>query len=329
MNDIDDLIGKVLAGEASAEEQIQLQNWIRATEANQKYFDQIKIIFERAAANQVQLQFDADIAWRKVKGKLSGQKKAKQVWFKTPEFGKALRIAAGLVLLITGGLATYRWYAQPIETFAVASDAVVVSDTLPDGSAAFLNKKSTLSYEYNPREKKRKVKLSGEGFFEVKHEEEKPFIIEAEEVLVQDLGTAFNVKAYPNSDTVEVIVKSGEVQIYTLNNPGLHLGAGETGVYSKRTREFSKLVKVDTNALAYKTGVFSFNKTDLGSIIDKINEVYDAHIILKNEKLSKCQITVNFNNEKLDTVVEIIAETLNLTVTQTDKEIFLDGAACQ
>ena len=329
MNDIDDLIGKVLAGEASAEEQIQLQNWIRDSAANLKYFEQIKTIFEKASANQVQLQFDADAAWRRVKGKLSNQKRAKQVWFKTPQFARALRIAAGLVLILTGGLATYKWYAQPIETFAVVSDTVVVSDTLPDGSAAFLNKKSSLSYEYNPREKKRKVKLTGESFFEVKHEEEKPFIIEAEEVLVQDLGTAFNVKAYPNSDTVEVIVKSGEVQIYTLKNRGLHLGAGETGIYSKRSREFSKLVKADTNALAYKTGVFSFNKTDLGSIIDKINEVYDAHIILGNEKLAKCQITVNFNNEKLDTVIEVIAETLTLTVTKKDKEILLDGTGCQ
>ncbi|HEY5823487.1 MAG TPA: FecR domain-containing protein [Cyclobacteriaceae bacterium] len=329
MNDIDDLIGKVLAGEASAEEKIQLQNWIRERAENQKYFDQIKTIFERASANQVQLQFDADAAWRRVKGKLSSQKQAKQIWFKTPPFQRTLRIAAGLILILTGGLATYRWYAQPIETFAVVSDAVVVSDTLPDGSAAFLNKKSSLSYEYNPREKKRRVKLTGESFFEVKHEEEKPFIIEAEEVLVQDLGTAFNVKAYPNSDTVEVIVKSGEVQIYTLKNSGLHLGAGETGIYSKRSREFSKRIKADTNALAYKTGVFSFNNTDLGSMIDKINEVYDAHIRLGNEKLAKCHITVNFNNEKLDTVIEVIAETLNLTVTKKDKEILLDGAGCQ
>ena len=328
INDIDDLIGKVLAAEASAEEQVQLQNWISESAANQKYFDQIKTIFDRASANQLQLQFDADAAWKNVKTKLYNRKESKQRWLNV-EYERALRIAVGLVLILTGGLVTYRWYAQPIQTFAVVSDSVVVSDTLPDGSAAFLNKKSTLSYEYNPREKKRKVKLTGESFFEVKHEEEKPFIIETEEVLVQDLGTAFNVKAYPDSDTVEVIVKSGEVQIYTLKNPGLHLGAGETGIYSKHSHEFSKLIKADTNALAYKTGVFSFNNTNLSSMVDKINEVYGVHIKLGNEKLAKCHITVNFNNEKLDTVIEIIAETFNLTVTRKDKEILLDGAGCQ
>jgi transmembrane sensor len=329
LNDIDDLIGKILADEALPEEQIQLQNWIRESEANQKYFDQIKIIFDRAAANQVQLQFDADAAWKRVKGKLYNQKEAQQRWLNGGNVGRTLRIAAGVVLILAGGWATYKWYAQPNQTFAVASDSVVVSDTLPDGSTAFLNKKSSLSFEYNPREKKRKVKLKGESFFEVKHEKEKPFIIEAEEVLVQDLGTAFNVKAYPESDTIEVIVQSGEVQIYTLKNPGLHLGAGETGIYSKRLREFSKIIKADTNALAYKTGVFSFNKTDLRSIITKINEVYNAHISLNNEKLANCHITVNFNNEKLDTVIEVLAETLNLTVTRKEKQILLDGPGCQ
>jgi transmembrane sensor len=327
INDIDDLIGKVLASEASDEEQIQLQNWIRQSEENQNHFDQIKMIFDRASANHIQMQFDADAAWKRVRRKLSSQNQDKQRWLKHVGT-KVLRIAAGVILIIAGGVATYRWYAQPVQTFAVMSDSVVVSDTLPDGSSAFLNKKSSLNFEYNPREKKRKVKLIGESFFEVKHEEEKPFIIEANEVLIQDLGTAFNVKAYPQSDTVEVIVQSGEVQIYTMKNPGLHLGAGETGVYSKRQREFSKLTRADTNALAYKTGVFSFNNTDLKSMIEKINAVYGVHIYLSNEKLADCHITVNFDNEKLETVIEVIAETLNLTIIRKDQEIFLDGTGC-
>jgi transmembrane sensor len=65
------------------------------------------------------------------------------------------------------------------------------------------------------REKDRKVKLSGEAFFSVKHEEEKPFVIEAEDVLVRDIGTEFNLKAYPDKDTIEIIVTQGEVQFYT------------------------------------------------------------------------------------------------------------------
>jgi transmembrane sensor len=329
LNDIDDLIGKVLAGEAVPEDQIQLQNWIRVSEANQNYFNQIKTIFDRAAANQVQVQFDADAAWGRMKRKLRGSKEGKTRSILSFENWSPLRIAAGILFISVVGMFAYKWLNPPTETFIAVSEKATVQDTLPDGSSAFLNKRSTISYEYNPKEKIRKVKLKGESFFDVKHEEERPFVIEAEEVLVRDIGTAFNVKAYPESDTVEVIVQSGEVQIYTVSNPGLYLTAGETGFYSKRLREFSKIVKADTNALAYKTGIFSFNNTDLKSLISKVNEVYDAHITLANPKLENCHITVSFNNDKLDTIVEVIAETLNLTVTRKEKEIFLDGTGCQ
>ena len=199
---------------------------------------------------------------------------------------------------------------------------------MPDGTTAFLNKKSSIVYEYSPRQKTRKVKLKGEGFFEVKHEEEKPFVIEVEEVRVRDIGTAFNVRAYPESDTVEVIVKTGEVQIYTAKNTGLDLKAGETGIYSKRLREFYRLEKIDTNALSYKTGVFSFNNTDLKSVIEKINAVYGSKIKLGNQGLAACRLTVSFHNDTLDTVVDVIAETLKLTMTRKGKEIVLNGPGC-
>lgn len=208
------------------------------------------------------------------------------------------------------------------------ADATAVQDTLPDGSTAFLNKKSSITYEYNPHQKTRKVKLKGEGFFEVKHEEEKPFVVEAQEVLIRDIGTAFNVKAYPNSDTVVVTVKTGEVQIYTLNNEGISLKMGEAGIYRKSLHEFSRLVKPDTNALSYKTGVLSFNNTDLKTVVSKINEVYNSKIRLENPALATCRITVNFHNEPLDTVVDVIAETLKLTVTRKSKEILLNGPGC-
>jgi transmembrane sensor len=327
LNDIDDLIGKVLANEATPQEQIQLQNWIRESETNKKYFEQIKTIFDRAASNQVQLQFDADAAWGKVRRKLNkGTEGKSRSLFERDAF---LRIAAGVVLVSFVGFFAYQKLNPPTQTFVAAATTTTMQDTLPDGSSAFLNKRSTISYEYNPKEKIRKVKLQGESFFEVKHEEEKPFIIEAEEVLVKDIGTAFNVKAYPQSDTVEVMVESGEVQIYTVKNPGLYLTAGETGIYSKRLREFSRIVKADTNALAYKTGIFSFNNTDLKNLITKINEVYDVHITLANGKLENCRITVSFNNDKIETIVDVIAETLNLTVTRNEKEILLQGVGCQ
>jgi transmembrane sensor len=325
---MDDLIGKVLAGEATAQEREQVEEWLHASASNQKYFDQVKTIFAKAASNAVQQQFDTDAAWKSVKRRLKG-KEVREFKIQNTAYWSVLKIAAGILIFISAGIFAYQYLTPQIETAAFVSGTTTVQDTLPDGSTAFLNKKSELSYEYNPRKKTRKVKLTGEAFFDVKHEEEKPFIIETEEVLIKDLGTTFNVKAYPESNNVEVIVETGEVQIYTLSDEGIILKAGEKGFYDKTLKAFSKIEKIDTNGLAYKTKVFSFNNTDLQSVVEMLNQVYDSKITLANKTLSNCHVTVNFNNDNLDLVVEILSETLALKVTRSGDEIFLDGKGCQ
>lgn len=325
-NDIDDLIGKVLSGEATAEEIREVETWRKASADNEKYYADLEVIFQRAAGHKVKMDFDADAAWNKVKAQL-GQ--AKVVDINRTDW-RPLRIAASIVLVVTLGILTWRWFNQPVERLAVVSENKIVQDTLPDNSTIVLNKRSSITYEYDRKAKTRKVVLKGEGYFDVKHEEEKPFVIEAEETLVRDIGTAFNISSYPDKDTVEVVVQSGIVQFYTATDPGMTINAGETGIYSKSARTFTKLLKADTNVLAYKTRIFSFHSTDLRSVIEQINEVYDSKIKLGNEGIANCQLTATFRDDKLDDVVEIIASSLTLTIERTDKnEIILNGECRQ
>src|SRR6478609_6218477 len=330
-DDMDDLIGKVLAGEATAEEKLQVELWARENDANKKYYDHLKTIFEKAASATVQIQFDTDAAWRRVKKRLaqnpgsSVKDPASSRKMLDTGYWPILRIAAGVIFLLGVGYVLYQWRDVPVETFAVASDKATVQDTLPDGSMAYLNKKSEIKFEYNAKEKTRRVKLKGEAYFAVKHDEEKPFVIETDEILVRDIGTEFNLKSYPDQDTIEIVVTQGEVQFYTLKDSGLNLKAGEKGIYSKKLKEFYRIEKIDTNTLAYKTKVFSFNNTDLGAVVNLLNEVYDAHIKLLNKDLHNCRLTANFKEDNPDTIVEVIAETMGLTITRQGDEILLDG----
>lgn len=329
INDIDDLIGKVLTGEASAEERTRLEAWSTIHSDNEKYVAQVRAIFEKAASTKTAPDFDADAAWNKMKARMNGTLRGVTI---TQSGGNSLwpviRIAASIALFIAVGIYAYQLLAPPVETFALTTQKAVAQDTLPDGSKAFLNKRSSITYEYNPRQKIRKVKLKGEGFFDVKHEEARPFIIDAEEVLIRDIGTSFNVKAWPESDTVEVIVESGEVQIYTLDNAGLALKAGETGVYNRQNRSFTRLEKPDANARAYQTGELTFVNENLKNVVEKINEVYDSRIRLENPALETCRLTVSFHHDTIDTIVDVIAETMKLSVVRSDKEILLSGKGC-
>jgi ferric-dicitrate binding protein FerR (iron transport regulator) len=76
--------------------------------------------------------------------------------------------------------------------------------------------------------------------------------------------------------------------------------------------------------------VFAFHATDLRSAIEQINEVYDSKIKLANDIIANCQVTVTFRNNELDEIVEILAETMGLTIERTDQnEIILNGQRCQ
>lgn len=325
-DDMDELIGKVLAGEATGQEQQQVSSWLEESATNKAYFNNLKIIFDKAAGNNVKIEFDIDAAWNKVKSKmekgrvlpLKQRTEATIIW---------LRIAAGIAVTL-GVVYFLNNPISPQKQLAIISTDSTRQDTLPDGSTAFLNRKSELAYSYDAKAKSRKVKLKGEAYFSVKHDEENPFVIEAEEILVRDIGTEFNLKAYPEKDTIEILVTEGEVQFYTLYDSGLNLKAGQRAIYSKRNKMFYRIEKPDTNILAYKTKVFSFNNTDLKSVVELLNEVYNAKIVLANKKLFDCRLTANYKEDNPAIIAEVIAETMNLTLTRKGEELILDGDGC-
>jgi transmembrane sensor len=322
-NDIEVLLSKVLAGEATADDQQKIEVWRQTSADNQKHFDDLKLIFDKAASTHVSEQFDADAAWQEVKSKLGQKPEAKERRLFTFDWRIAASIAA-----IMGVASLFYITSRDVERVrSVATVSETKSDTLPDGSKVFLNKKSELIFAFNPDSKSRKVKLKGEAFFQVKHEETKPFIIEADEVLVRDIGTEFNLKAYPDKDTIEIVVTEGEVQFYTLKNAGLNLKAGESARYLKKLKEFQRIAKPDTNVLAYKTKVFNFNNTDLHSVVKLLNEIYNTRISL-SPALAECRLTAHFYEDNANTIIEVIAETMGLTITRKNEEVLLEGAGC-
>lgn len=319
---IDDLIGKVLTLEATATEREQLDHWLQQSNANARYFEDLKIIFEKAAASRVKMKFDEDEAWRKVKSKIERQRR--QIFFPS----MIVRVAAGIAIVATIGYFFYESSKPTGSSFAIATLHQTRQDTLPDGSVAFVNKNSHLNYEFNATEKTRKIKLDGEAYFEVRHDETRPLLIEANETLIQDIGTTFNVDAYPNSDSIVVTVESGKVHFYTLNDSGVDLNEGEAGIYIKSTKKFSKSAVANFNDIAYKTKVFSFRDTDLKTAVEMINEIYESKLILGNTAIGNCRLTVNFNNNPEEEMAEIIAETLGLTVEKKEGNFILNGSGC-
>jgi ferric-dicitrate binding protein FerR (iron transport regulator) len=328
-NHIDELIGKHLAGETSREENVILRSWLEQSEANRKHYDQFKLIFTQAPAVRDIQQFDADAAWNKVRARLHQKKDAKTIAFE-PEFSPNLfwRIAASIVLVMGIGFFAYKIF-QPSTTppLEVITEKKSEADTLPDGSDVFLNKETKLAYSFDKKKKIHKVKLEGEAYFNIQHQDDKKFIVEVEDAFIRDIGTSFNVKAYPESNTIEVVVEEGEVMFYTEKDSGIYLKQGGKGIYHKETKTFS-VEEAEPNVTAYKTRFFIFSDTDLSTAVASLNTVYDKKIVI-GKNLEMCRLTVSFNNESIVEIAHVIAETLGLTVKEAGQTLVLEGEGCE
>jgi transmembrane sensor len=328
-DDIDDLIGKYFSGEASSEESAAVEAWRRENPTNQKQFDQYRTIFSKASESRSDQKFDTDAAWNKLKGKIQVNRPGRVARMR-PEvaISKAfLRLAASIVILITVGFFTYRLFFPERDRLEIASEKTVVRDTLPDGTNIVVNKQTHVRYSFNSRRKEHLVKLAGEAFFTINSKKNKRFIVDAGGLIIRDIGTSFNVKAYPGSDTVEVYVQHGEVIIERDDDDPIHLTADNKVVYLRGTNTFL-VGEPQPNVVAYASRIFDFSNESLQDVIQYLNKVYEKKIII-SDSLKTCRLTVSFNNEEIDEIAAIIAETLGLTVQLSEKEIKLEGKGCE
>jgi transmembrane sensor len=151
---------------------------------------------------------------------------------------------------------------------------------LPDGSLVWLNAASSLTYAANLNERgKRRVRLEGEGYFEIAKDKAHPFVVESKGQQVEVLGTHFNVNAYDNEPAVTTTLTEGSVKV---DSRGLTktLSPGQQATVSS-DNIMVKSVRVE-NVLAWKEGAFLFEEESLASIMRKISRWYDVDVVYKN-----------------------------------------------
>lgn len=329
INDIDELIGKYLAKEASPEEVAFIRSWMEENETNRKRFEQLRTIFDNAASVKNIPHFDTDAAWNKLRAKIKTETRDNVRTLKPDPFSLIWRIAASVILVVGVGyfaMVTMR-DSNAYKPLEVATKTETLADTLPEGTTVFLNKTTQLAYSFDKKEKKHVVNLKGEAYFNISHDKNKTFIVQADEVYIKDIGTAFNVKAYPDQNTIEVAVEEGEVIIYTDSISAISILAGQKGIYNKITKSFSA-DKPEPNVISYKTKQFTFNDSNLGQVVSELNSIYDKRIVISSH-LKNCRLTVSFQNEDIDEIALVIAETLGLSIIQSGGDIMLEGRGCE
>lgn len=160
---------------------------------------------------------------------------------------------------------------------------------LADGTKVWLNSASRLIYPQSFMGKERRVVLSGEAFFDVTHDAERPFVVETSRMNVKVLGTRFNVNDYDDNEEVSTTLVNGSVEIVSGGQQAFRLVPGEQA-YGKE----NELEKREVNVRLYTSwidGKFLFNNTELEEIAKQISRWYDVEIFFSSESVKKVRFT--------------------------------------
>ncbi|NGM66765.1 FecR family protein [Sphingobacterium sp. SGR-19] len=175
---------------------------------------------------------------------------------------------------------------------------------LPDGSKAWLNSASSISFPSNFSKEERKVSIKGEVYFEVQRDVSRPFRVEASRQQVEVLGTKFNINAYADEPYIRTSLLEGSVSVKGAEREHV-LKPGFEMITNKNGKD--RIAKADIEAImAWKEGVFQFDRVELGVLMRQLARWYDVEVIYtgaypKDEFVGKIK-----RNEDIQKVLDIL-----------------------
>lgn len=319
------LIEKYIAGETTAEEDLQVEQYLRDNPAN----DSEVLVSEKEEIGQ------------RIRQKLLANTTRKPIkigWWAA---------AAASVALLAGII----WYNAPkqIAYFPALSsiwnsddEGFAVSNTsrkpqrltLEDGSVVILQPNSRISYPEHFGERKRIVYLHGEAFFQVKRDVTKPFIVSTENLATQVLGTSFNVKSYDGAGSIEVQVATGRVSVYETSQVsgknGFILTPNQKVVFDKESRKME--LGIVKNPVAVKKAEslarFEFAETPAADVLALLEKTYGIDIVVEGDVLRNCLFTGDLNELPMFDQLDLICKAVNVEYESRGASLFVYGEGC-
>lgn len=312
---IETLIARDIDNSLSPEEREALLAWLKEDAGNREYYDALKSTWAITGNAQAGFMPNTEKNWQAFKQHITPVP-ARSIFY---TYRHALRIAAS-VILIAGAATAYLLFLRTPQVTVTTLAHQKKTITLPDGSKAYLNQHSKLTYAANFKGSERAVHLEGEAFFEVTQHTARPFVVYAYHTQTQVLGTSFDVKSY-NASRVEVAVVTGKVAFSRRNNQQerLLLESGNRGVLSD-ARPLRQMPIEDPNFMAWKENRLSFQDTRLGDVIHTLENYFDVRITLPDTGMARLRYNGTFDPEQLgnvESVLEVICPTMNLRWTKS------------
>lgn len=316
--DIDKLLLKVMNNKASTAEYEALEAWKNDSEDNIALLQQI--MTGQAEGKSTYKQYNKEKAWKTIDAQLdpaislTPKQKPRKGW---------LAILAMIIISI----AAFFYLSNKNEKLNQYDSAnEMLAFALEDDSKIWLREGGSTLNVLSDFQKERKVALTGEAFFDISPDKNKPFIINlANEDYIRVVGTSFNV--INTEDQLDIIVYSGTVEFHALNRV-LTLQKND-----RVTREQGAIVKRKNNnqhKLSWKNKELIFDNIDLSRALDAISDHYKVDFTLDNSttNLANCTIRTKFNNEPIESVLKELSNHFGFNYSLSDNNIIISDLSC-
>jgi len=335
-----DLISRYFSGEITSDELQLLSDWLYADTANKDLFREYQSTWQLLAKSGIDSTIKLDDEWNALQRRIKPESTVaenphKIITLNESEksrfsgFRGLWRVAAVVMVLLASSFILYYYFAKPRNILLTAKAGNMLM-RLPDGTVVALNLGSTIAYPEKFTGGKREIEISGEAYFNVKHDKTKPFIIVSGNARVEVLGTSFNINTQAASGNIEIVLTTGKVAVYYKERKmdKIVLAPGEKAEIEKTGQKMVKTTNSDPNYMAWKTRKLVFDNTTLGEIVKSLNSVYHSNIVLPNSELAGCRVTATFSDQPLKGVLNVLQKTLDLQITESATSVEISGNGC-
>ncbi len=200
---------------------------------------------------------------------------------------------------------------------------------LPDSSIVWLSPLSQLEYSQEFPGRYRRVRLTGEAFFQVAADPERPFVIQSNGIETRVLGTSFRIKSF-NDKPTEVSVATGKVAVKILGNDRseMVLMADQRITYHEGDKVLRRNTGDNTgpSMSMWQKASLSFDNVPVSQVVKVLNKQFEVHIALKDRSINQYLLKADFSQQNLPDILEMMEASLNITYEMRGDSIIFSKA---
>lgn len=319
---------KYLKGIASDKEKKELLTWLREKEENKALFSEIRDTWLQSElpttiSDPDYIRKSFDLFVKKVTT-INSQTKKTRIRF-------IFKVAAAVAFVCICSWAGYLAGNSKTEDSApiVINQLVMGKDSkgsvvLPDGSTVWLNANSKLVYPEHFAADNRRVKLEGEGYFEVRKDIQKPFLVETDDITIKVLGTRFDVQNYKEKETLKTTLLSGRVEISFLGRQKkITLVPNQSLTFHRKSEEYY-LDEVDAaDCILWINNQLTCTNDKLKNVLHKLQHWYGLDIVCDKNVPMQQSLSLTVRRETPEELFKVLELICPIRCTIKDNTVYI------